>query len=167
MRVGYVRLNSDEDVCSSPKIAFVNCIDMDAVFTDYDKDSNGLKRMMHYLPIGSDLIVCNLEDGINDEQRRELQKCVLRKNVRLYEYDHEQGDILQKECRISNVGRKPKNLINQKFISLYNDWKTGIITKRQMAEQLNVCYATLEKQIVRYGSMIGTVLDDYRNRGAL
>lgn len=167
MRIGYVRLSSDEDECSSPKFAFTNCIDVDAVFTDYNKDSQGLQQLMRHLPIGSDLIVCNLDDGIDELQRRELQKCVLQKNARLFEYDFEQGDLLQKECRISNNGRKPKNLINKQFISLYRDWKEGTITKKQMAEKLNICYTTLEKQIIKYESMISTAVDDYRNRGIL
>ena len=154
MRIGYARLQEGEEEYSSNKLSFADFIDVDAVFTDTGSEVSGLHRMMKELTIGAELIVCGLDDCLNEMDRRTLQKCALSKSVRVFAYDPARGEITPCECRTSSRGRPQKNLIDERFAMLYADLKENAITKKAMAAQLNVCYATLEKQIARYESAL-------------
>lgn len=175
MRYGYAVLDEQENDIESEKLFFDHILFVDRIFFDRGEDRSNMHELLEIAACGDEVVLqskfdCGLSASEIASFRYELNDLgaylfffeqpvleevgVIKEEIPQVEdvpvCDHvileENGSKHEKGKR----GRKKKQLISDEFLFLLEELNKGLITKKEMAEKLGVCYATLQKNLSQY-----------------
>ena len=175
MRYGYAVLNEEEDDYESGKLFFDHILFIDRMFTDRGNDRSQMQELIDLVGYGDQVVMQSVSEcGLSESEIVTFRSSLREKCTRLsffeyvpdicnYPFDKDETvdtkfeekavSVLGEHTDVvgkSHRGRKKKDLMSDEFLELVEELNKGLITKKEMAERLGVCYATLQKNLDIY-----------------
>lgn len=153
MRYGYAVFPEQCSDFFDDRIFFENIIQIDKMFIDYGSSRRQKGALLRTLDPNDMVVVSNQKSvAMSDEEFLEFRLSIREKKARLSIIFPEPEpvqpvDVDHSEKAETKRGRKEKSLNEELFAELLGKLKQKEISKKEMAAQLGVCYATLEKKI--------------------